>query len=112
MQITKDKKEQPMIEWQMAPGGWKRAWIQDRTGNPEKDWANTGRYLNVVRIEGPNIGTGGNATDAPIFGCVSFPSCFLFSFGRPVNNFLKFSCLGVGSTAGKTPTKATKIKIN
>ncbi len=67
MQITRDKRGQPMIEWQMAPGGWTRAWIQDRTGNPEKDWANTGRYLNVVRIEGPKTGTGGNATDFPIF---------------------------------------------
>lgn len=53
MQITRDERGQPMIEWQMAPGGWTRAWVQGRTGNPEKDWANTGRYLNVVRIEGP-----------------------------------------------------------
>ena len=57
---------QLMIEWEMADGGWKRAWIQDRSGS-DKDWAGTGKYLNVVRVDGPGIGPGGNATDFPIF---------------------------------------------
>jgi hypothetical protein len=66
MNITRDKQGQPMIEWEMADGGWKRAWIQDRSGS-DKDWAGTGKYLNVARVAGPGIGPGGNATDFPIF---------------------------------------------
>ena len=27
MNITRDKDDQPMIEWEMADGSWKRAWI-------------------------------------------------------------------------------------
>lgn len=65
-QIQRDGNQQPYIQWQhgQAPG-YKRAWIQRRTG--EKDWAKTGRYLNVVRTEGPDSGPSGNATDFPIF---------------------------------------------
>ena len=66
MNITRDKDGQPMIEWEMADGSWKRAWIQDRSGR-DKDWAGTGKYLNVARVDGPGIGPGGNATDFPIF---------------------------------------------
>ncbi len=68
MKIEKDGKGQLYIEWDIAPGwgGYKRAWIQHRT-DPDKDWANTGRYLNVVRVEGPGQGPAGNATDFPIF---------------------------------------------
>ena len=66
--IDRDQKGQPMIEWHQANGGWKRAWIQRRT-DPGKDWAGArdGRYLNVVRIEGPKRGPAGNATDFPIY---------------------------------------------
>lgn len=69
MEIKKDKQGQPYIEWQQAPGGCKRAWIQRKDKNSEKDWANTpgGRYLNVVRISELGSGPAGNATDFPIF---------------------------------------------
>lgn len=66
MHIQLDGKGQKFVEWEMPPGGWKRAWVQHRT-NPDKDWAGTVRYLNVVRVEGPNIGLGGQATDFPIY---------------------------------------------
>ena len=68
MKIEKDKKGQLMIEWEQAPGGYKRAWIQRKT-DPDKDWAKAkeGRYLNVVRIESLGSGPAGNATDFPIF---------------------------------------------
>lgn len=69
MQFGVDGKGQPKVVWQVA-GAWKLAWIQDRTGT-EKDWAGTGRYLNVVRTEGPNGGPGGNATDFPITSTLS-----------------------------------------
>jgi hypothetical protein len=66
IEIQKDGNGQPYIQWQHgnAPA-YKRAWIQHRAG--QKDWANTGRYLNVVRTEGPDSGPSGNATDFPIF---------------------------------------------
>src|SRR5207245_1129127 len=69
MQIQKDTKGQPMIEWKQA-GGFKRAWIQRRS-DPGKDWAGTGRYLNVVRVESPGVGTAGQTTDFPIFSKLS-----------------------------------------
>ncbi len=55
MEIQRDTKGQPFIEWAQSSNGFKRAWIQ-RKSNPGKDWANAkdGRYLNVVRIE--NLG--------------------------------------------------------
>jgi hypothetical protein len=65
MRIDRDKSGQPMIEWRQAEDGWKRAWI--RTAPPEKDWARTGRYLHIVRIDAPFSGTSGNSTDFPIF---------------------------------------------
>lgn len=66
--IQRDQKGQPFIEWQQAPGGSKRAWIQRKT-DPDKDWARApgGRYLNIVRIERLGAGPAGNATDFPIF---------------------------------------------
>lgn len=68
MQIKRDKKDQPYIEWEQAPGGFKRAWIQRKT-DPSKDWANAkdGRYLNVVRVKSLGGGPAGNATDFPIY---------------------------------------------
>ena len=66
MKFGTDGKGQMIVEWEIAPGGWKRAWIQHRHGT-DKDWAETGRYLNVVRVEGPGRGPGGNATDFPIY---------------------------------------------
>jgi hypothetical protein len=70
MQIQQDSKDQPFIEWRQGTVGFKRAWIQDRTGT-EKDWASSGRYLNVVRIEQLGAGPAGNATDFPIFSALS-----------------------------------------
>lgn len=66
LKIQYDMKGQPFIEWEQAPGGYKRAWIQHKACS-EKDWAGTGRYLNVVRIEQLGAGPAGNPTDFPIF---------------------------------------------
>ena len=63
--IQHDHRGQPFIEWEQAEGCFKRAWIQ-RKDEQEKDWAHTGRYLNVVRCETPGH-PGGNPTDFPIF---------------------------------------------
>jgi hypothetical protein len=67
IRIQTDSKGQPYVEWPQAegPSGYKRAWIQRKTG--ESDWAETGRYLNVVRIDRDRPGIGGNPTDFPIF---------------------------------------------
>ena len=68
MKFDTDNKGQLYVEWEQATGCYKRAWIQRRS-DPQKDWANAtdGRYLNVVRVEGPNKGPAGSATDFPIF---------------------------------------------
>jgi len=69
--IRRDGQGQLFIQWQQGESrGWKRAWIQRKT-EPSKDWAGTGRYLNVVRTEGPDSGPSGNATDFPIFSALS-----------------------------------------
>jgi hypothetical protein len=81
MRIDRDKTGQPMIEWQQAQGGWKRAWI--RTAAPDTDWARTGRYLNVVRVEAPFTGTAGQSTDFPIF-CDLPPEQILEAFVQSV----------------------------
>ncbi len=72
MKIERDNKGQPYIQWEQAPGGYKRAWIQRKT-DVTKDWAKSpdGRYLNVVRIEKLGAGPAGNATDFPIFSSLS-----------------------------------------
>ncbi len=70
MNIKKDGKNQSYLEWEIGPGGFKRAWVQHREAT-DKDWAGTGRYLNVVRVEGYDIGPAGNATDFPIFSNLS-----------------------------------------
>jgi hypothetical protein len=66
MHLGKDGKGQAKVTCETAPGGWKLAWIQHKAG-AEGDWALTGRYLNIVRTEGPNKGPGGQATDFPIY---------------------------------------------
>lgn len=65
MHIDRDGNDQLYIAWQQGPG-YKRAWIQDKAGT-DKDWAGTGRYLNVVRTNGLDKGPAGNATDFPIY---------------------------------------------
>ena len=68
MEIHTDTLNQRYIEWAQAEGSprfYKRAWIQHKDG--EKDWAGTGRYLNVVRIDRERPGIGGNPTDFPIY---------------------------------------------
>ena len=69
MEIKYDTKKQPYIEWQQTPNGFKRAWIQHKDPQSDKNWAKVpdGRYLNVVRIEELGGGPAGNATDFPIF---------------------------------------------
>ena len=64
MEIKKDNNKQPYIEWDQGQGCYKRAWIQKKEG--EKDWAGTGRYLNVVRCNEPGQ-PGGIPADFPIY---------------------------------------------
>ena len=64
MEVQRDGRGQPYIEWDQGQGAYKRAWIQHRSG--ERDWAGTSRYLNVVRCDKPGR-LGGNATDFPIY---------------------------------------------
>jgi hypothetical protein len=72
LKIHKDSLGQPFIEWEQAPGGFKRAWVQ-RKHDTDKDWASTpqARYLNVVRISALGGGPAGNPTDFPIFSSLS-----------------------------------------
>jgi len=63
IEYDKTANKQPYIEWQQVEGAYKRAWIQNREG--DKDWAGTGRYLNVVRCQEKGR-VGGNPTDFPI----------------------------------------------
>lgn len=65
MHFGNDGKGQRYVEWDIGLGALKRAWIQNRTG--DADWAKTGRYLNVVRVEAPNAGPKGQAADFPIY---------------------------------------------
>lgn len=65
MQIQRDLKHQIYVEWQQGPHGFKRAWI--RRASPDKDWAGTRRYVNVVRVESLGGGPAGSSTDFPIF---------------------------------------------
>lgn len=65
MQIQLDGNGSKYIEWEQVSGCYKRAWIQKKPGS-EKDWANSGRYLNVVRCNSKGH-PGGNPTDFPIF---------------------------------------------
>lgn len=69
MNIKKDNNGSPYIAWKQGKVGSKRAWIQHRTG--DKDWAGTGRYLNVARTEELDGGPQGNAVDFPITSSLS-----------------------------------------
>lgn len=62
VQIRKDGNSQPYIQWENAPGSFRRAWVRH-----PKDYARTGRYLSVVRTETLESGPAGNATDFPIY---------------------------------------------
>ena len=67
MKIKRDGNGSKYIKWASGPlgSGLKRAWVQTREG--EKDWAGTGRYLNVVRCNEDTGNPGGNATDFPVY---------------------------------------------
>lgn len=60
------------VEWEQMPfggqgsGGFKRAWIR-KTTDPAKDWAHTGRYINVAMIPALGAGPGGPSADFSIF---------------------------------------------
>lgn len=66
MKVLRDGKGQPYIEWFQGEAEWghKRAWVQRKT-EPDKDWAGTGRYINVVQTNGKR--PGGVPADFPIF---------------------------------------------
>ena len=66
MQFYLDGKKQQCVRWHLGGQAWKMAWIQDRSSEPDKDWAGTGRYLNVVRAAHDTKGPKGNATDFPV----------------------------------------------
>ena len=36
VEIQRDGKGQPYIQWEQAPGGWKRAWIQTKDGEGDR----------------------------------------------------------------------------
>ena len=61
-----------LMQQQLLDGGADESgsWVQHREGT-DKDWAGTGRYLNVVRIDEFDNGPSGNATDFPIFSKLS-----------------------------------------
>ncbi len=46
MKVEIDDLNQPMIKWEITPTRGACARIQHRA-EPEKDWAKTGRYLNI-----------------------------------------------------------------
>lgn len=75
--VRLDQSNQPYIQWPQGQGGYKRAWIQHRTG--AADWAGTGRYLNIARTPDADSGPAGNATDFPIF-CTSNDAQVLEAF--------------------------------
>jgi hypothetical protein len=68
--IQQDGNGQPYIQWENAPGSFRRVWVR-RPTSPDKDYAGTGRYLSVVRTQTIDSGPGGNATDFPIYNDLS-----------------------------------------
>lgn len=65
MHFGNDGKGQRYLEWEIAPGALKRAWVQYRSG--ANDWAGTERYLNAVRVEAAHAGPKGQAADFPVY---------------------------------------------
>ena len=82
VEIKRDGNGAPYIEWEQINGGYKRAWVQTKV-DPEKDWANTGRYLNIVRCNAPGQ-VSGNPTDFPIFNDIPSEE-ILIAFVHMVN---------------------------
>jgi hypothetical protein len=72
MIIHRDNQNQPFVEWQhIPPGGggnrgFRRAWIR-HPATADKDWAGTGRYVNVAPIGALGGGPAGQSADFPIF---------------------------------------------
>ena len=72
MNIQRDGNGQVFVEWeQRSPngagtGGFKRACIR-RPTTADRDWAGTGRYVNVAPTNGLATGPAGNSADFPIF---------------------------------------------
>lgn len=72
MNIQQDNNGQPFIEWEQkavggtGTGGFKRAWIC-RPSTADRDWAGTGRYVNVAPTSGLGTGPAGQSADFPIF---------------------------------------------
>lgn len=85
MEIQTDTNGHVYVEWSQTstrhPAHYKRAWVQHRTG--DKDWAGTGRYLNVVRCREPGRPSG-NPTDFPIYNTLPDEQ-ILFAFVSAVN---------------------------
>lgn len=70
MNFHKDNNGALYVEWQQGPtGGFKRAWIRTPAA-PDKDWAGTGRYINVAMIPALGAGPGGPSADFPIFNAL------------------------------------------
>ena len=65
LKIHKDGLDQPFVQWVVCNDYRVRAWIQIKTG--ADDWANSGRYLNVVRCHDVTGNPNGNPTVFPIF---------------------------------------------
>ena len=87
METKTDKNGSLYIQWsqgknQQGQDCEKRAWVQHKEG--ENDWANTGRYLNVVRCNFDG-NPGGNPTDFPIFSKLLSDEQILLAFVHSVN---------------------------
>lgn len=66
MKFHRDNNDALYVEWHQSGGGYKRAWIRKPT-SPDKDWAGTGRYINVAMIPALGAGPGGPSADFPIY---------------------------------------------
>lgn len=70
--IHRDGNNQPYVEWEQGPankpgsGGFKRAWIR-YPPTPDRDWANTGRYISIASIDALGRGPNGMSADFPIY---------------------------------------------